>query len=157
MFKKIFICMTLCALALGSCEEENNPPAITFDSESVNGLYAGDAVTVTGKISGSDVMSVFWFHSKLSEGGNLDEQEGGRLELSSDGSFSIPVILEKTTIGVKVIAEDAGGRIVKVFPIILGKDALIITFEGEGSLQRSMPVRSLTSKEWLPRARLSPR
>ncbi|WP_294549414.1 hypothetical protein [uncultured Bacteroides sp.] len=134
MFKKIFICMTLCAFALSSCEEDNNPPAITFDSESANGLYAGDAVTVTGQISGSDGMSAFWFHSKLSEGGNLDEQEGGRLELSSDGSFSIPVTLEKTTFGVKVIAEDAGGRTVKMFPIILGEDALIVTFEGEGSL-----------------------
>jgi hypothetical protein len=132
--KNLFL-ISLAAILFCGCEDEATPPSISFDNEGVNGLFAGDAITVSGKVSGSSDLSTFWFHSKLNESGSLDEQTGGRLETEADGSFVIPLLLEKNSVGVKVIAEDAAGRTVKVYPVIIGEDALIIAFEGSAELE----------------------
>lgn len=135
MLKRIFISLSIIAVAISSCKEDaGNPPRITFDGEGISGIFAGDDVTVSGKVQADNKLSgVYWFHQKLNAGGNLDEQTGGQLELSADGSFSIPVPVTINTIGVKIVAEDdKGSRNVAVFPIILGEDALVIAFEGDG-------------------------
>jgi len=135
MLKKIFIITSIIVIALSSCnKEEGNPPRIMFDGEGITGVFAGDEVTVTGKVLADGKLSgVYWFHQKLNNNGNLDEQTGGLLELGSGGTFTIPVEVTIHTIGIKIIAEDDNGnRNVSVFPIILGEDALVIAFEGNG-------------------------
>ncbi|MDR1368790.1 MAG: hypothetical protein LBJ72_01500 [Dysgonamonadaceae bacterium] len=136
MFKKFFVYLLIVMITASSCNKEENPPVIVFDSEGISNVFPGDAFSVTGKISADNAVSAFWFHQKMNENGNLDEQIGGRLDLASDGSFIIPVEVTKNTIGLKIIAEDANSnRSVKIFPIILGEDALIIAFEGAGYIE----------------------
>lgn len=136
MLKKIYFYLLVIAVVILGCKEDKNPPVITFDGDGISDIYAGDAVSVRGKISADGEISAFWFHQRLNEGGYLDEQIGGRLDLASDGSFIVPIEAEKTTIGLKIIAEDANGnRTVKIFPIILGEDALVIAFEGTGMIE----------------------
>ncbi|MDR1667015.1 MAG: hypothetical protein LBS03_04905 [Bacteroidales bacterium] len=133
MVKNFFVCLFVAALTV-SCNKEGSSPRIEFDEDGISGVFPGDAVVVSGKILSDHALSnVFWFHSKLNEAGNLDEQTGGKLELTSDGAFSIPLNVEKTTVGVKIIAEDdEGNRTVMIFPIVLGEDALVIAFDGSG-------------------------
>ncbi|MDR3061551.1 MAG: hypothetical protein LBU57_05490, partial [Dysgonamonadaceae bacterium] len=136
MFKKIFVYLLIVVVTASSCNKEENPPVIIFDTEGVSNVFPGDAFSITGKISADHAISAFWFHQKINEGGNLDEQTGGRLELASDGSFVVPIEVTKNTIGLKIIAEDANSnRSVKILPIVLGEDALVIAFEGTGYIE----------------------
>lgn len=136
MQRNVFFYLLIIAVFASSCREEEDSPVVIFDNEGVSGIFAGEFLEVTGKVSSGKEISAFWFHQKLNEGGNLDEQIGGRLELTSEGTFKVPIEVEKGTIGVKIIAEDSkGNRIVKVYPIVLGEDTLLIAFDGNGYLE----------------------
>ena len=137
MFKNFLKLSLVFVIALSSCnKDDGNAPQIKFDKESVTGVFAGDEISVTGKVTAdNNLADVFWFHQKLNDGGTLDETTSGTLSLSADGSFSLPLVVTKNTIGVKISATDNKGKNnVKVLPIVLGDDALVIAFEGTGTL-----------------------
>jgi len=139
MLKKFFILSSIIAIALCSCnEEKGNPPSIRLDSEGITGIYAGDVVSVTGKVTATDhkLSGIYWIHQKLIEAGIIDEQPGGQIKFEDDGTFSLSLTTVENTVGVRIIAvDDKNNKSEAVFSIILNEDALVLSFDGAGFIQ----------------------
>ncbi len=137
----IFLIPVIAVLIWSSCEEQASDPQITFENgvDSVSGIFPGDLFTVNGQIiTDEPIAQAFYFHQKKDETGKLDET-GDRLELDTDGNianFSLNFVLEKTTVGVKIIAEDTkGNRSVRIFKVIRGIDELEISLDSPGFIE----------------------
>ena len=132
MIKRLILLLPVFAILFwSSCEEEVNDPLISFENgiDSISEVFPGDLFTVNGEIiTEAPISGVFYFQQKKDATGKLEET-GDRLELESDGSFSLNFIMEQTTVGIKLIAEDTkGNRTVKIFKVIKGIDGLEIAF-----------------------------
>ena len=139
MIKRIIVFLPVLALLLwNSCEEQVSDPLITFENgvDSISDIFPGDLFGVNGEIlTEAPVAGTFYFHQKKDANGKLEET-GDRLELESDGTFSLNFIMEQSTVGVKLIAEDTkGNRTVKIFKVIKGIDGLEINFDGAGFIE----------------------
>lgn len=130
--RMIQILSVLMVTIMISCEDKNGEPQIIFenDIDNVTGILPGDLFLVKGRIaSNTGIAQAFYFHQKKMNNGQIDE-EGDRLILEEDGSFSLGFNADPASIGVKIIAEDPdGNRVVKIFKVILGTDDLVITFD----------------------------
>jgi hypothetical protein len=140
MIKRLFFLIpVLATLFWISCKEQVNDPQISFENgiDSISEIFPGDLFTVSGQVfTDAPVSGIFYFHQKKDETGKLEET-GDRLELDADGSsFALNFIMEQTTVGVKIIAEDVkGNRSVKIFKVIKGIDELEITFDEPGFIE----------------------
>jgi hypothetical protein len=140
MIKRIFFLIpVLTVLLVSSCQEQVNDPQITFENgiDSISGIFPGDLFVVNGQIiADAPLAGVYYFHRKKDETGRVEET-GDRLDTDSDGSsFSLNFIMEQTTIGVKIIAEDVeGNRTIRIFQVIKGIDGLEITFDDPGYIE----------------------
>lgn len=139
MIKRLILFLPVLAMLVwSSCEEQVNDPVISFENgiDSISEVFPGDLFTVNGEIiTEAPISGAFYFHQKKDATGKLDET-GDRLELEPDGSFSLNFIMEQTTVGVKLIAEDTkGNRTVKIFKVIKGVDGLEITFNEPGYIE----------------------
>ena len=135
MIKRILFLISVAITLLWSCEEKGGDPQILFENgvDSISEVFPGDLFYVKGKIMTDEPLSgAFYFHQKIDETGKLDES-GDRLELGVEGSadsFSLGFLVEPTTVGVKIIAEDvSGNRSVRIFKVIQGVDELAITLD----------------------------
>ena len=140
--KRIFIFITVvAAIFVWSCEDELSNPRIVFQDgvDSIAEVFPGDLFYVKGEVLAEKPISgAFYFHQKKDQTGRLEET-GDRLELGQDGnpnSFSLGFIVEASTVGVKIIAEDTkGNRSVKIFKVIQGVNGLEITFDEPGFIE----------------------
>ncbi|MDR1864317.1 MAG: hypothetical protein LBR08_01975 [Bacteroidales bacterium] len=132
MFKKFFLFFIIAALFIACDDKKGGSLQIIFENDRISDVFPGDKFYVKGKIQADNaISSAFYFHQKKDATGRLDES-GNRLELASDGSFSLEFTVEAATIGVKIIAEDAKeNRLVRIFEVIQGVDGLEIVFEDE--------------------------
>lgn len=132
MIKRVLFLISVAVTLLWSCEEKAGDPQILFENglDSIGEIFPGDLFYVKGRIITDEPLAgAFYFHQKIDETGKLDES-GDRLELGVEGSFSLSFLLEPTTVGVKIIAEDVrGNRSVRIFKVIQGVDGLEITLD----------------------------
>lgn len=149
--KRILILSMIATICFWSCDDKVGNPLITFENgiDSIAEVFPGDLFYVNGKISSEDHISqAFYFHQKKDENGKLEE-EGDRFELDNggNGSFSLSFIVEPTTVGVKIIAQDSkGNRSVKVFKVIQGIDGIEITINGPGFIEEIDSGETFTIK-----------
>ncbi|MGV8093684.1 MAG: hypothetical protein AB2L24_17635 [Mangrovibacterium sp.] len=139
MIKRILLILSVIATTVWmACEEKGSDPQILFENgiDSISNVFPGDVFYVKGSIIADEPLAgTFYFLQKKDANGKLEET-GDRLELGLDGtpgSFSLGFNVEASTIGVKLIAEDAkGNRTVKIFKVIQGIDGIGITLEEPG-------------------------
>ncbi len=141
MVRRVLLLLAVAATLLWRCEEQAGDPQISFENglDSITEIFPGDLFYVKGKILADEPLSgAFYFHQKKDATGKLEEA-GDRLELGLDGtpgSFSLGFLVESTTVGVKIIAEDVkGNRSVRIFRVIRGVDGLEIALEEPGFIE----------------------
>lgn len=141
MVRRVLLLLAVAATLLWRCEEQAGDPQISFENglDSITEIFPGDLFYVKGKIVADEPLSgAFYFHQKKDAAGKLEEA-GDRLELDLDGtpgSFSLGFLVESTTVGVKIIAEDIkGNRSVRIFRVIRGVDDLEIALEEPGFIE----------------------